>query len=103
LDGALSASAYGVASLQQNVETFFKLASSWWLVKTEAPMFIINGTSKGRSAESCCFIFESITMARVIADKLEDQGLEVEILDQDGELIIQDPVDPYRRLLGAHL
>jgi hypothetical protein len=42
-------------------------------------------------------------MARVIADKLEDQGFEVEILDQDGELIIQNPADPYRRLLGAHL
>jgi hypothetical protein len=66
-------------------------------------MFIINGSSRGRSAESCCFVFESIAIARVIADKLEGQGFEVEILDQGGEVIIQDPVDPYRRLLGAHL
>ena len=66
-------------------------------------MFIINGKSSGRSAESCCFVFESITIARVIADKLEGQGFEVEILDQGGEVIVQDPVDPYRRLLGAHL
>jgi hypothetical protein len=66
-------------------------------------MFIINGTSRGRSAESCCFVFESITIARVIADKLEGQGFDVEILDQGGEVVIQDPVDSYRRLLGAHL
>lgn len=66
-------------------------------------MFIINGKSRGRSAESRCFVFESITIARVIADKLEGQGFDVEILDQGGEVIIQDPTDPYRRLLGAHL
>jgi len=66
-------------------------------------MFIINGTSRGRSAEPCCFVFESITIARVIADKLEGQGFDVEILDQEGEVIVQAPADAYRRLLGAHL
>jgi hypothetical protein len=66
-------------------------------------VFIINGTSRGRSAESSCFVFESITIARLIADKLEDQGFDVEILDQGGAVIIQDPADPYRHLLGAHL
>jgi hypothetical protein len=65
-------------------------------------VFIINGTSRGRSAESCCFLFESITIARLIADKLEGQGFDVEILDQGGEVIIRDPADPYRHLLGAH-
>ena len=64
-------------------------------------MFIINGTSS--VLESRCFIFESITIARVIADKLQSQGFEVEVLDQGGELMIQDPADPYRRLLGAHV
>ena len=66
-------------------------------------MFIVNGTSTIQSSEARCFVFESITIARVIADKLQDQGFDVEILDQGGEVIIQDPVDPYRRLLGAHL
>ena len=66
-------------------------------------MFIINGTSTARSPETRCFVFESITIARVIADKLEGQGFDVEVLDQGGEVIIQDPVDPHRRLLGAHV
>jgi hypothetical protein len=68
---------------------------------TEAPMFIINGTST--NSETRCFVFESTTIARVIAEKLQGQGFDVEILDQGGEVIIQDPVDPYRRFLGAHL
>ena len=66
-------------------------------------MFIINGTCAGRSPESRCFVFESITIAWVIADKLQTQGFKVEILDQRGEIIFKDPVDPYRRLLGAHI
>jgi hypothetical protein len=70
---------------------------------TEALMFIINGTSTSQSPETRCYVFESITIARVIAEKLQGQGFEVEILDQGGEVIIQDPVDPYRRFLGAHL
>ena len=69
----------------------------------KAPMFIINGISNSQSPETRCFVFESITIARVIADKLQGQGFDVEILDQMGEVIIQDPVDPYRRFLGAHL
>jgi hypothetical protein len=64
-------------------------------------MFIINGTST--ILEARCFVFESITIARVIADKLESQGFDVEVLDQEGELIIQDPADPYRPFLGAHV
>ena len=66
-------------------------------------MFIINGTSAGQFPESRCFVFESITIARVIADKQRAQGFKVEILDQRGEIIFKDPVDPYRRLLGAHI
>ena len=53
-------------------------------------MFIINGTSAGRSPESRCFVFESITIARVIADKLQAQGFKVEVLDQGGEVVIED-------------
>ena len=64
-------------------------------------MFIINGTSS--ILETRCLVFESITIARVMADKLERQGFDVEVLDQEGELIIQDPADPYRRLLGAYV
>ena len=64
-------------------------------------MFIINGTALNR--ETKCFVFESTTVARVIADKLESQGFEVEILDQLGESIVQFPPDHYRRLLGLHI
>jgi hypothetical protein len=64
-------------------------------------MFIINGTSS--ILETRCLVFESITIARVMADKLERQGFDVEVLDQEGGLIIQDPADPYRRLLGAYV
>ena len=65
------------------------------------PMFIINGTSPNR--ETRCFVFDSTTIARVIAEKLESQGFEVEILDQLGESVIQFPPDPYRRLLGLYI
>ena len=64
-------------------------------------MFIINGTSTSQDTRR--FVFESITIARVIADKLEGQGYEVEILDQGGDLVTQTAPDPYRRLLGAHI
>ncbi len=64
-------------------------------------MFIINGTSPNR--ETRCFVFDSGTIARVIAEKLESQGFEVEILDQLGESIVQFPPDPYRRLLGLYI
>lgn len=60
-------------------------------------MFIINGIAANR--EDRCFLFDSLTIAMVIADKLERLGLEVKILDQrgdDGEL----PPDPYERHLG---
>jgi hypothetical protein len=45
-------------------------------------MFIISGTSTRQPHETRCFVFESITIAPVIAEKLKDQGVEVEILDQ---------------------
>jgi hypothetical protein len=64
-------------------------------------MFIINGTSPNR--ETKCFVFDSPTVARVIGDKLESLGFEVEILDQLGEEIQHFPADPYRRLLGLHM
>ena len=64
-------------------------------------MFIINGTSPNR--ETRCFVFDSTTIARVIAEKLESQGFEVEILDQFGESVVHFPLDPYRRLLGLHI
>ena len=64
-------------------------------------MFIVNATSQNR--ETRCFVFDSSTIALVIADKLESQGFDVEILDQGGEAITQFPADPYRRLLGLHI
>ena len=66
-------------------------------------MFLINCTSLSQPSETRCFAFESITIARVIAEKVRGQGFDVEILDHGGEVIIQDPPDPYRRFLGAHL
>jgi hypothetical protein len=66
-------------------------------------MFLINCTSTSQSSQTRCLVFESITIARVIAEKVRGQGFDVEILDESGEVIIQDPPDPYRRFLGAHI
>lgn len=49
--------------------------------------------------EEGCFVFESFTTAEIIADKLERQGFEVEILGQDWLAITQIPEDPHRRLM----
>ena len=64
-------------------------------------MFIINGTAPNR--ETKCFVFDSPTIARIVRDKLESQGFEIEILDHGGETITQFPPDPYRRLLGLQV
>jgi hypothetical protein len=88
--------------LHQSVETFFMLASSWWLIKTEAPRVHHQWYIQRSICGILLLLFESITIARLIADKLEGQGFDVEILDQGGEVIIRDPADPYRYLLGAH-
>ena len=63
-------------------------------------MFIVNGTSLNKSSETRCFVFESITIARVIADKLEGQRFDVEILNEHGEVVTQvHHTDPYQHLL----
>ena len=63
-------------------------------------MFWITAIS-AQSPDQRCFVFESFTMAEIIADKLERQGFEVEILTQDWEAIRQIPEDPHRSLMGA--
>jgi len=63
-------------------------------------MFCITALS-AHSSDERCFVFESFTMAEIIADKLERHGFEVEILNQDWETITQIPEDPHRRLMGA--
>ena len=47
--------------------------------------------------------FESTTIAQVIAEKLESQGIQVNIFDPSGDTIVQFPPDPYWRLLGLHV
>jgi hypothetical protein len=64
-------------------------------------MFWINAIDQ-TSAERC-FMFESFTVAQIIADKLERHGFKVEILNQDWEAIDIVPEDPHRRLMGAHI
>ena len=64
-------------------------------------MFWINATSRDQSHDERCFVFESFTIAAIIADKLRREGFDAEILDQDWELIAQIPEDPHRRLMGA--
>ena len=64
-------------------------------------MFWINAIDQS-SAERC-FVFESFTIAQIIADKLERHGFKVEILNQDWEAIDVFPEDPHRRLMGAHI
>jgi hypothetical protein len=47
----------------------------------EAQMFWINAIDQ--SLAERCFVFESFTIAQIIAEKLERHGFEVEILNQD--------------------
>jgi hypothetical protein len=63
-------------------------------------MFWITAISP-QSRNERCFVFESFTMAQVIADKLQRHGFEVEILNQDWEAVAQYPDEPHRRLMGA--
>lgn len=63
-------------------------------------MFWITAIST-QSPDERCFVFESFTMAQIVADKLERQGFEVAILDQDWEAITKLPDDPHRLHVGA--
>ena len=64
-------------------------------------MFWINAISRAHSHNERCLVFESFTIAEIIADKLRREGFDAEILNQDWELIAQIPEDPHRRLMGA--
>ena len=64
-------------------------------------MFWINAVTRDQLRNERCFVFESFTIAEIIADKLRRQGFDAEILNQDWELIAQIPEDPHRRLMGA--
>jgi len=64
-------------------------------------MFWINATSRNQSRDERCFVFESFTIAQIIADKLERQGFAAKILNQDWEAPAQTPEDPHRCLMGA--
>jgi hypothetical protein len=64
-------------------------------------MFWVNAIDQSLSER--CFVFESFTIAQIIADKLERHGFEVEILDQDWATVAHIPDDPHRRLMGAHI
>jgi hypothetical protein len=49
-----------------------------------------------------CLVFESFTIAQIIADKLEREGFVTQILDQEFRALTKIPKDPIRRLLGIH-
>ena len=66
-------------------------------------MFWINAISTDRSLQERCFVFESFTIAQIIADKLEREGFVTQILDQDYQAVSQIPEDPHRRLMGANI
>lgn len=57
--------------------------------------------TEGPITRRACFVFESFTIAQIIADKLDRQGFEAKILNQDWEAIARIPDDPHRRLMGA--
>jgi hypothetical protein len=63
-------------------------------------MFWINAAPRDQSRDERCFVFESFTIAQIIADKLDCQGFEVQILNQDWE-VPEVPDDPHRLLMGA--
>ena len=65
-------------------------------------MFCINAISIDGSREERCFVFESYTIAQIIADKLERGGFVTQILDQEFQPVSKTPRDPLRRLLGIH-
>jgi hypothetical protein len=65
-------------------------------------MFWINAISTDGSLQERCFVFESFTIAQIIADKLERQGFITQILDQKFQALSKIPRDPFRRFLGIH-
>ena len=66
-------------------------------------MFWINAISNDGSFQDRCFVFESFTIAQIIADKLEREGFVTQILDQEYQAVGQIPEDPYRSFMGVHL
>lgn len=48
-------------------------------------------------------MFESFTIAQIIAEKLEREGFVTQILDQEYHAVAQIPEDPHRQLMGAYL
>jgi hypothetical protein len=65
-------------------------------------MFWINAISTDGSLQERCFVFESFTIAQIIADKLEREAFVTQILDQEFQAVTKIPKDPFRRLLGVH-
>ena len=66
-------------------------------------MFWINAISADGSLRVLCFVFESFTIAQIIADKLERDGFVTQILDQEYQAVAVFPDDPHRRLMGAQI
>jgi hypothetical protein len=64
-------------------------------------MYWINAISKDGSLQERCFVFESFTIAQIVADKLEREGFITQILDQQFHALAEIPKDPCRRLLGV--
>jgi hypothetical protein len=65
-------------------------------------MFWINAISTDASPQERCFVFDSFTIAQIIADKLEREGFIAQILDQEFQAVTKIPQDPFRRFLGIH-
>ena len=65
-------------------------------------MFWINAISTDGSPQERCLVFESFTIAQVMADKLERDGFVTQILDHEFRAFTEIPKDPFRHLLGIH-
>ena len=65
-------------------------------------MFWINAIPIDGSLQERCLVFESFTIAQVIADKLEREGFVTQILDQEFRALTEIPKDRFRHLLGIH-
>lgn len=66
-------------------------------------MFWINAISVAGALQERCFVFESFTIAQIIADKLEREGFVTQILDQEYQTVAQIPSDPFRRFMGMNI
>jgi hypothetical protein len=64
-------------------------------------MFWINAISTDGSLQERFFVFESFTIAQIIADKLEREGFITQISDQEFQAVAKIPKDPFRRFLGV--